>query len=676
MSSTAQGPETRTPVKKSKRIDVKELQRVARKSRDSDESIPTILGSGLHNPACKYAAQRARGVGEHYNPLDSDEITSDQRADLLAEFLAALPVDPKLVPLREGTKRPDMDSLDDATTFDPQEAVSAIQDGHTGFTLWFGREDHNTENLLAADHDDLEQFSMDTLPETLTAISGSGRGYHEFYVNDGSVENAVSEGGEIRSHNQYVVVAGSVHPTGGVYHVCHERSVSTLSDDDLCEDLRPNGDASTTTRGGRDDAKPVPRLSLTEYKNDDGDTLTELRKNNDELDALCSEQFPEFVGHEDESRIDAMLVSRLGYAGFDDQQQADILRDCRPREKLDRDDYVDRTVENITTIDDGGYLVELPRVDHERGPSITTREARTRVQERIREGMRSSTSTLVDAIPSLGKSYGLVKVAADLDEPITVFTSRHDLYDQYEQWCDEHGLKSYTLPSFYESCPTAKGEHGDRWRNQVLGLYSAGATASEIHERARQCFGEPLPCEQGSSCPYKAKWNFEPTEYDVLVGYYSQAYNPNVIENRTVAFDEFVGETFVTKLDVKRVNSAVSTFLSTRGDIPFDNYSDLRDGRGTAQAAETIDTLTQGGSVEADSNVIFQGDTQAENAAHKLAPVLVKVLLDAQDLGNVYERSPHGVRNRETGNISVLTPPDLEDANTVLALDGTPSPSL
>jgi len=114
--------------------------------------------------------------------------------------------------------------------------------------------------------------------------------------------------------------------------------------------------------------------------------------------------------------------------------------------------------------------------------------------------------------------FGIAEVAAELDEPITVFTSRHDLYEQYTEWCNDHGLDSYTLPSFYESCPTAKGEHGDRWRNQVLGLHNAGATASEIHERARQQFGEPLPCEQGSSCPYKAKWDFEPTEYDVLVG--------------------------------------------------------------------------------------------------------------------------------------------------------------
>lgn len=663
-------------------FDIAEAKTVARNARDSDDSAPAVLGRGLHAPRYIGVAERAQGHGEHANPLDAAEVTNEQRASLLSEFLEALPCDPKLMPLGSEGKSPaiqgrcKLDSEEARSLLhDSTEAIEAVRDGHSGFCLYAGREEHGTEDLVFADHDDLSAFPMDTLPETLTTLSGSGRGFHEVFENSGDVANSKSEGGEIRAENWFIVVAGSIHPSDGVYHVCHDATVSPLSNEDIPKRLQPTsgGDSSTTTRNGCESNTPVPRLPLSTYTNEDGDTLEELRKRDDKLDALCSEEYPEDFEH-DLSQIDYALCGELFKSGFGEQQVSDILRECRPRPKLDRNDYIARTVHKAKTEveeDEDLYLADLPHVDDSGESAIKTAEARTRVQNEIRAAVESRTNTLVDAVPSLGKSYGLIQVAAETDEPLTVLTSRHDLYDQYGEWCNEAGLSYYELPSFFEACDTASGEHGKMWQTRVRGLYNAGVTASEIHRDARQYFGEPLPCE--GHCGYKSAWDFEAAEYDVLVGHYSQSYNPNVVANRTVAFDEFPADSLMTELDASRVNSAVSTFLDTRQAIPFGTAADLTDARGTSEASSALSNLT----VERDTRALT-GDTQEENAAHALAPLLVAILLDAEDLGNGFEASTtvNGVRNRESGNVTILTPPDLVEANTVLALDGTPERSL
>ena len=473
-----------------------------------------------------------------------------------------------------------------------------------------------------------------------------------------------------------------MHPSGGIYHLCREQSPSTLTSEDVPTWLHPKGTSGgTTERKSRDNDKP-PHIELATYHNQNGETLSDLRESDDELDALCSEEYPEHI-NEDLSEIDYALCCELFKRDFTEQQVTEILRDSRYRTKLDRDDYVALTVRkaknHVEELEEDKYLVNLPLLSECRECRTKTSEARTRVQSEIRTSIESNRDTLIDAIPSLGKSYGIIQVAAELDEPLSVFTSRHDLYEQYTEWCEEHGLDWYKLPSFFDACPTCSGEHGKKWANRVRALHRAGVTASEIHRRARQYFGEPLPCEQGRSCPYKAKWDFEPEEYDVLVGYYSQAYNPNLVENRTVVFDEFSGDALMTKLDESTVSSAVRAFLDSRPRITFSNVSDLLEARGTAQAAETLDLLDYEG-IERDSDTVLKGDTQGEDSAHVLAPLLVALFLDAEDLGNGFERTTVNgievVRNRDGGDVTVLTTPDVSEANTVLALDGTPLQSL
>ncbi|MCW8172392.1 hypothetical protein D8S78_07240 [Natrialba swarupiae] len=69
---------------------------------------------------------------------------------------------------------------------------------------------------LFVDIDDPERLPPEDLPETLTVTSGSARGYHLTYRNDGEVANSKATGdlhgaGEVRASNWYVVLPGSVH---------------------------------------------------------------------------------------------------------------------------------------------------------------------------------------------------------------------------------------------------------------------------------------------------------------------------------------------------------------------------------------------------------------------------------------------------------------------------------
>ena len=118
------------------------------------------------------------------NLIRAGEVSDEIRAALLWEFLRSIQnvcPNPRLIPLKEGSKEPKIVgrcslNSDEATEMlhTPSEAVDALRDGHPGFALYAGKECHNTENVVLIDHDDMEVFELDTLPETLTVRSGSG----------------------------------------------------------------------------------------------------------------------------------------------------------------------------------------------------------------------------------------------------------------------------------------------------------------------------------------------------------------------------------------------------------------------------------------------------------------------------------------------------------------------
>jgi len=328
-------------------------------------------------------------------------------------------------------------------------------------------------------------------------------------------------------------------------------------------------------------------------------------------------------------------------------------------------------VRDLTTAASGWDWKHAGRDDD----TLTVEDARERTVDAIADAYTSGDRVLVEALPTMGKSYGAVKAAAVTDQPVTVLTGRghKEQYEQFREWCDEHGLDYYTLPSFTRDCDTANGEHGEEWADTVREWYRRGATPKEIHKSAEYVLDRPLPCQEyeGQRCPYASKWDFDPDEYDVLIGHYNHAHKTKVSAGRTVVFDEFP-DAYETPLGPE-LQGAVSYWLQATDGVPFDDYTDLLENRDDQRRRADALLWFEEHGIEPDETHVFD-----DASAHAAAPLAVFTLLASDDLGNGFERADLGdvglgVFDRARGGVSVLQAPALEYASGVVALDGTPT---
>ena len=657
------------------------------------------------------------------NLIRAGEVSDEIRAALLWEFLRSIQnvcPNPRLIPLKEGSKEPKIVgrcslNSDEATEMlhTPSEAVDALRDGHPGFALYAGKECHNTENVVLIDHDDMEVFELDTLPETLTVRSGSG-GFHELFVtpDHDDIRNSRGEWGEVRSHNWHCCVPGSIHESGSVYHISGLREPSILVESDVPEQLEP----SSGNGNGSSDREFNPDHDLTlstkvdEYENELGISLKQCRQHDPKLDAYFNNPYPDHVDTRDDSQIEAKLVWRLRYNYFSDDRIYDILPH-RPRGRKEwksyDEAYIHRTVIESPTPewrftsadyanenDSPQYLALLPDINSlsdnfDEDTTIPTLEdAWDRRDDILRSVLNDQRRVLVDGIPSIGKSYGIVKVAAETETPLIIFTARHDLYEQYEQWCAEHELDCYTLGSFHHDCETANGTHGEEWKEAVTDLYDSNVTGSEIHKYAEQHFGKQLPCDRGQECSWKTTHDFNSDGYDVLVGHYTHAHNETLLENRTAVIDESCGDAFTEKYQQGTVSTAVNNYVKGSEIIPFNSYVDLTENRNDPEKKRRVEGakewFIEEQGIERDSSLVLDGTDRSADVGgdecHADAPLLTYTLLAGQDMGNGVEYTllgPSGMgsacRNRTTESIHIRRPPDLSKADGVICLDGTPS---
>jgi hypothetical protein len=327
-------------------------------------------------------------------------------------------------------------------------------------------------------------------------------------------------------------------------------------------------------------------------------------------------------------------------------------------------------VRDLSTATSGWDWKHAARTDY----TLTVDDARQRTTDAIADAYESYDQVLVEALPTMGKSYGAVKAAADTGEAVTILTGRgrKEQYQQFKDWAAEHDLDVYTLPAFTHDCDTANGEHGEEWAETVRDWYHRGATPKEIHKSAEYVTGEPLPCQQydGQRCPYASKWDFDPDDFDVLIGHYAHAHKSKVTKSRTVVFDEF---TDAYESTLTAMQGAVSYWLSTVDALPYDDYTDLLGHRSDEQRrAEALAWFDQHG-VEPDETPVFD-----EPTAHADAPLAVYAILAGEGLGNGFERATFDddavtVFNRDSGAVTVLRPPDLGYTSGIVALDGTPT---
>jgi len=302
----------------------------------------------------------------------------------------------------------------------------------------------------------------------------------------------------------------------------------------------------------------------------------------------------------------------------------------------------------------------------------TLEEARDRLDGMMDEVWEGSDDVLMDALPSLGKSSGAIRATARTGQKSVVYTARHDLYGQLRKVCKDHDLTYYTLPSMPQDCPCASGEFGDDWRDTVMDWYGRGATPKAIHAHAENAIGRPLPCQEDGRCPYSSKWDFEPDDYDVLIGHYKHAYKTNTHSGRVAAFDEFPKDTYITELDGKAFKGAVTRYLRDNDDIPADDYATLVARRDDDRMRDALDDHFDG-EVETDPESVIYDEN-----AHANAPMAVYALVHAGELGNGYEYThlPEGdlaVVSKEDLTVHLMHTPDLTYTSSTVALDGTPT---
>ena len=624
----------------------------------------------------------------------------------------------RLIKLEHGAKSPvgkhgnpeyrnDVDEL-----LDHDSAVTTNGGGNYG--VYAG------DGLIMLDVDEYDGSlpeAIQSLPDTYTVETAHG-GQHRYHaVNDDAAQaledrfgaaNPSLTWGEVRARNQYVVGPGSqldgcskdwcdecADPHGGQYSVHHDEEIASLNTEtllELVEDERPadetESDTSAESESDEVDATTITSADRS-FGGDIDERLESALASDPTLEQLWSGSYAAAGYGGDRSHAEHVLAGRLAF-WFD--RDKDVVRrlmnraDTRKWTKRTDNSYRDSIIEAVDTQNEtyspsrasppSPSTLEPPNFDEDVDFSITSEEAFNRCQQMLEDALENGERVLIEALPSVGKSRGIVEAAAETGVPVTILTQRHDLYDQLGDWCSELGLRYQRLPSFTEDCPTYRGDHGGQIQETVRDWYDRGASAQQIHAHAAEELGRDLPCQQGSECPYASKWKLDTDDYDVLIGHYRHAKKTEVVEDRVVVFDEFAEDAFDTVLD-ENLDRAVTRFLAD-SDLPLDSVTDLLEERGDDSTVNQIalKKLRDAG-IERHGDAVFD-----DNSTHAAAPRAVYTLLDASGVpADGWERSvlpdgSIGVFDRGDQVVRIREPPKLEDAAGVIALDGTPTKPL
>lgn len=343
--------------------------------------------------------------------------------------------------------------------------------------------------------------------------------------------------------------------------------------------------------------------------------------------------------------------------------------------------------ETTRTRSTAAILPDVPRGKGKQG--ISTGELRNRVCKTIQNAMVEERNVAVDAIMSGGKTYGTFKAADNLDHQITYFAPRLGMYDQAAEYAKEVGIPEdeiKVLPSMKRDCPTWDGQHGGEWAKKVKRQYYSGARPKVIHE-----MNDGIPCREGhdGECPYEAMWDFDPDDYQVIIGHYKHSHVTHVTMGRTVVFDEDPAEAFTTHVEGGVLQQSINTFLDMEVSPPVDDFDELlrirRDDQRVKECERWFNQMVQAdefefGSPDSANVVALDGENY-----HGYAPHAVYAILNTTPLeeGYSFERGfmPGGLSGSlffntsdEHGDyyVEFRESPELHYANAVLALDGTP----
>lgn len=335
--------------------------------------------------------------------------------------------------------------------------------------------------------------------------------------------------------------------------------------------------------------------------------------------------------------------------------------------------------------------VIMPEVRREdRGRKITKDELHGRVEDAVRQAVMQDRNICLDAVMSSGKTFSSIKVTDEINEPVSYFAPRLDMYDQAVEYCKEIGIPEdeiKVLPSMKRDCPTWDGQHGDDWREKVKRQYNAGARPKAIHEH-----NDEIPCshdDDDEMCPYERMWEFDPDDYQVIIGHYKHAHVTHVNIGRVCVFDEDPSDAFTTRLEGSKLVQSVNTFLGNTVSPPVDDFDELlqirNDEHRVAECTRWFNQMEQQDEFDfgsPDSREVIRRDGYDY---HGYAPHAVYAILNSEPIseGSDFERGfmPSGMSGSlffttsdEHGDyfVEFRESPDLSYAKSVLALDGTP----
>lgn len=334
----------------------------------------------------------------------------------------------------------------------------------------------------------------------------------------------------------------------------------------------------------------------------------------------------------------------------------------------------------------------------------------------IHEAADAEEPVLVEAPPNSGKSTSARELAEIAETPITYLAGRTDIYDEAVEWAeDKPGITATVIPSPFRDCPTFMDENSGETA-KAHQLYSKGVPGPAIHYEK----GVYTPCHVAGEdeCPYIEAWeelskNLGSGEIRLLIGNHQHAQNTAYIEDRIVVLDEFNADPFVRSFPSEEDLAAsdhpghlVGNFLSAIDDDSFPNeaYNDVTDilrGRDNQDSLDTaLRWFEENGATKDDveSYEFYDVSEYKYDSSHRLAALLTLSYLcmrkvgegiecapppESYDLPRVREAWRHSglenircVRDRNTGEVTVLRPPDLSSAKQVIGLDGLPSKQL
>jgi hypothetical protein len=204
--------------------------------------------------------------------------------------------------------------------------------------------------------------------------------------------------------------------------------------------------------------------------------------------------------------------------------------------------------------------------------------------------------------------------------------------------------------------------------------------------------GDAIPCKNDGKCQYEHRCDFDPEEYQVLIGNHVHAYITGYTKGRAVVVDEDPSDSFTERIDGETLIGAVNAFLGFEKSPPFDGWHDLienrRDPERLAAALEWFDTANggEGFDFEPDERNVLDHE---DDGYHAFAPHAVFAILNATPMDSPEERAypfetaycskmGYSVRFFTTTDqhsrhyVEFDRSPDLRYANSVIALDGTP----